>query len=159
MMTQRRKTERATDLVAVVGAHGGAGTTTVATLLRPARVIDIRVSTRRWVEFANRWASVPLVLVARGTSRGLADAVESVAGADSVGLFPAALVVVGDGWWPEPAAVRARTRMLSDRVGTVIRLPFVPRWRYLDDPLTDEPPAHVAVVVEQIRASLSAANR
>jgi len=154
---QRHAARGASGLVAVVGAHGGAGATTVALLLRPADAIDMRV--RQWTEHAARWAALPLVLVARGTARGMADAVEAVAGAGSVGLRPAALVVVGDGWWPEPASVRARTRMLSGRVGAVIRLPFVPRWRYVDDPLTGEPPAKVSAAVERIRASLDAAAR
>jgi hypothetical protein len=89
----------------------------------------------------------------------MADAVNAVSAAGSVGLRPAALVVVGDGWWPEPASVRARARMLSGRVDAVIRMPFVPRWRYLDDPLTDEPPARVSAAIQRIRASLAVADR
>lgn len=66
------------------------------------------------------------------------------------------LVVVGDGPWPEPAAARARLRMLAGRVGTVVRVPYVVRWRYVDDPLAAPLPRRVAAAVEQIRAALGA---
>src|SRR4051812_21607203 len=85
VVVQRHAARGASGLVVVVGAHGGAGATTVALLLRPVDAMDMRVSPRRWVEHAGLWAALPLVLVARGTARGMADAVEAVAGAGSAG--------------------------------------------------------------------------
>jgi len=146
-------------LVAVVGAHGGAGTTTVATLLRPAMALDLQTITpARWDVHAGRWATLPLVVVARGTARGTADAVAAVSGAAAVGLRPAALAVIGDGWWPEPAVVRARLRMLSGRVGAVVRVPYAPAWRYVDDPLAAAPSSRVDAAIERIRTALTHAD-
>ena len=140
----------------MLGVQGGAGATTVAALLRDA--VDLSPVGRRrwrWAEYATHWTWLPLVLVARGTARGTADAVAAVDEVATMGLRPAVLAVVGDGWWPEPAAVRARLAMLSARVGAVVRIPYVPRWRYVDDPLAAEPPARVSAAVERIRVALT----
>jgi type IV secretory pathway TraG/TraD family ATPase VirD4 len=95
-------------LVAVVGCHGGAGTSTVTRLLRPTSAMDLALQRRGWETYAAWWAAVPLVLVTRGTVRGAADATAAVAGAVGVGLRPTVLVVVGDGLMPEPPPARAR---------------------------------------------------
>lgn len=144
------------ELVAVVGCHGGAGTTTLARLLYPA--LDLSL-VGDWPGFSRRWATYPTLLVARGTAAGTARAMETVAAAGTAGVRPAALVVVGDGPWPTPQAARARLRLMADRVGAVVLMPYVGRWRYLDDPLEDAVPRKVATVVTQIDAALDAARR
>ena len=141
--------------VAVVACHGGAGASTVARLLEPA--MDL-AWVRDWVDYAARWQRhmVPLVLVARGTAAGTAAATETLAGAVGAGLRPAVLVVVVDGPWPEPRAARARIRLMAGRVGAVVRLPYVPRWRYVEDPLAEPIPNKIAAAVDAIRAAAGA---
>jgi hypothetical protein len=63
----------AADLVAVVGCHGGAGTSTVTRLLQPAlAAMDLALVLNTWPRYADRWAPYPLLLVTRGTARGTA---------------------------------------------------------------------------------------
>ncbi|WP_248832498.1 hypothetical protein [Frankia sp. Mgl5] len=133
----------------MVGCHGGAGTTTLARLLEPA--VDLSLVTDWGRAHLRRW---PTVLVTRGTAQAAQVAVDTVAAARAAGVVPRVLVVVGDGPWPEPQAVTARVRLLADRVGTVVRLPYVPRWRYVDDPLAEPLAPAITVAVERIHRAL-----
>ena len=136
------------DLAAVVGAS------TVVSLLAPRPVMDLSVS-RDWAGYRARWASVPLALVARGTAAGLRAAMEWVAAAAEAGVEAAALVVVADGPWPVPRAVRGRLRLLEGHVGAVVRVPYVTAWRYVDDPLEVGPlPRKVADAVAALDMAL-----
>ncbi len=142
------------DLVAVVGAAGGVGVSLVAALLSPRPVLDLSV-TRDWVGYRRRWPAVPLVLVARGTAAGLRVASERVGEAAEVKVAVAVLVVVADGPWPLPRAVRGRLRLLGDHVGAVVLVPYVTAWRYVDDPLEVGPvPRNVAAAVRAVEAAL-----
>lgn len=137
-------------LVVVVGCHGGAGATTLARLLYPA--MDMAL-VRDWGRpHLHRW---PTVLVTRGTASTVHAAVGMVAAAHAGGIRPAALVVVGDGPWPTPRVVTARLRLLGGRVGRVVHLPYVTRWRYLDDPLAAPIPPKVVAAAAEIRAAVN----
>jgi hypothetical protein len=141
---------------AVVACHGGAGASTLVRMLAPDPALDLAL-VRHWADFRRRWHLYPLVLVTRGTAAGAGAAVSAVAAAGAAGARPAVLAVVGDGPWPQPAAARARLRLLGPRVGAVVRIPYVTRWRYLDDPLDDGPlPDRVAAAVAAVRAGLTA---
>ncbi|WP_285223198.1 DUF6668 family protein [Frankia sp. AgPm24] len=140
------------DLVAAAGAAGGVGVSTLVGLLSPRPVMDLAV-TRDWAGYRARWGAVPLVLVARGTAAGLRAAVDRVGGAVEAGVAVAALVVVADGPWPVPRAVRGRIRLLADYVDAVVRVPYVPAWRYVDDPL------EVAAVPRKVTDALAALDR
>ncbi|MDK1476835.1 hypothetical protein QNO07_26110 [Streptomyces sp. 549] len=117
----------------VVGCHGGCGGTTVARLLAPAG----REATRDTLHLL----TTPVVLVARSTAYGMHWATRGVAIAhQSIGPGqlpgPPLLVLVADSPLREPPTVRARVRLVQDRVQAVVRFPYVPEWRDTDDPLT-----------------------
>ena len=124
--------------VVVVGAHGGAGVTTLAGLLRPAW--DLGVVRRPGPGCgALQPSGRPVLLVARGTVPAAGRAVAAMRLLDEQGVQVAILAVVGDGL-PEPAEARYRFRVLEGRVGAVIRVPFVPVFRIAADPLSVDLP-------------------
>ena len=136
--------------VVVVGAHGGAGVTTLAGLLRPAWDMG---PVRRPAAGAGplRPAGRPVLLVTRNT---VAAAAQAVAAARLLGeqrVPVAVLVVVGDGL-PEPAEARYRFRVLEGRVGAVVRVPFVPAFRIAADPLSIALPRRTRRALAEIRA-------
>jgi hypothetical protein len=130
--------------IVVVGCHGGAGTSTVARLLTAAVDAGRTVPAR---------TQLPVVLVAHGTPHGARRATEALAALREQGLQPCGLVIVGDGPWPEPRLSRARIQLLGDLVPAVVRVPYVARWRYLDDPPTQQVPVKVTRALQQIRAA------
>ena len=95
----------------------------------------------------------PVVLVARSTVQGADRAAGSVRATLAAGVVPAAVVVVGDGPWPEPRLTRLRLHLLSGLVPAVVRLPYVIAWRYLDEPVR-YPPAKVRRALDQLCAAL-----
>jgi hypothetical protein len=113
----------------VVGAHGGAGVSTMAALLRPAWDLGV-VRRPGSLEPAGR----PVVLVARGTTPAAARAVAAIRVLGQQRVRVAVLAVIGDGL-PESAEARYRFRVLDGRVGAVVRVPFVPAFRVAADPL------------------------
>src|SRR3954451_6060040 len=92
--------------VLVAGCHGGAGTTTLAQLVG---AYDIGV-------WRPQPTPYPVVLVARGTVQGADRAAGCVRATLAAGVVPAAVVVVGDGPWPEPRLTRLRLHLLSGLV-------------------------------------------
>ena len=125
----------------LVGAHGGAGVSTLVRLLAPAAV-DLGAP-RDWQ---------PVGVVTGCTVAATGQAVYQVAAAERAGIAPRLLLVVGDGW-PVPRAARARLRLLSARVGRIVRVPYVPAWRYVEQP----DPAHLPRAVELALAAVRAA--
>ena len=117
----------------VWGAHGGAGTSTLATLLRPARDMGTLRS-----EADYRYPVIGLgqsqVLVAcRCTTWSAIKASTAVNALTRSGGQVAVLAVVSDGW-PEPPIASAWFRLLSAQVGAVVRVPFIPWLRLSNDP-------------------------
>ena len=123
----------------MAGAHGGAGTSTLAALLAPAwdmGVVQAQLprpggcgpaAGRSCWSPATRWRR----------PAGRSTAVTAVTG---TGLPVAVLAVISDGL-PEPAEARYRFRVLEGRVGAVVRVPFVPAFRVAGSPLQVEPAA------------------
>jgi hypothetical protein len=135
--------------IVLIGAHGGAGVTTLAGLLRPAW--DLGVVRRPGPGRGLRPCGRPVVLVARGTLPAAGRAVAAtrlLAGQD---VQVAVLAVIGDGL-PEPAEARYRFGVLEGRVGAVIRVPFVPAFRAAADPLSVDLPRRARRALAAIRA-------
>jgi hypothetical protein len=137
---------RLADIV-LAGAHGGAGTSTLAVLLAPAW--DMGVA--GMLAGGLRPGSRPLVLVARNTVPAAGRAVTAVTAAAAAGVPVAVLAVVGDGL-PEPAEAGYRFRVLEGRVGAVVRVPFVPALRAAGDPRQVRLPRRAQLALAEIRA-------
>jgi len=123
-----------TELV-IWGAHGGAGTSTLAAWLQPA-----------WDAGAMRPEPDPhypaelargrvLVVACRITARSAAHATQAVSAVTRQGGHVAVLAVTSDGW-PAPTTAAARFRLLEPRVGAVVWMPFIPAMRETADPAT-----------------------
>ncbi|MDL4770740.1 hypothetical protein [Actinomadura xylanilytica] len=137
----------------LVGAHGGAGVSTLARLMCPARdmgaVAGLLREGRPYVR-----AEGPVVLVARNTVSAAWHATRAVTAIDAArgqgDGHIAALVIVADGAGPEPKDAAARFGLLHDRVCGVVRMPFVPELRLIDDPATVPLPRKVREVLETV---------
>jgi len=136
--------------VVLVGAHGGAGVTTLAGLLRPAW--DMGAVRRPGPgQGPLRPAGRPVVLVARSTASAAARAVTATGLLAAQGVQVTVLVVIGDGL-PEPAEARYRFRVLDGRVGAVVRVPFIPAFRLAADPRLVTLPRRARHALAEIRA-------
>ena len=111
----------------MAGAHGGAGASTLASLLDPAW--DLGAVAPRLPPPAG----LPVVLVARCTVVSAWRAVAAVSVLADQGTGVAVLAVTGDGL-PEPVEAAYRFRVLEGRVGGVVRVPFIPALRAAADP-------------------------
>jgi len=136
--------------IVLVGAHGGAGVTTLAGLLRPAWDMG---TVRRLGPGRGplRPAGRPVLLVTRNTVTASGRAVAAARLLGEQGVPVAVLAVVGDGL-PEPAEARYRFRVLEGRVGAVVRVPFVPAFRLAADPRSVALPRRVRRALAEIRA-------
>jgi hypothetical protein len=134
------------------GAHGGAGTTTLATWLQPA-----------WDMCAMRPEPDPqhpavvarsraLVVACRSTAWSSAQATRAVAAVIRQGGQIAVVAVVSDGW-PEPSTATSRLRLLEPQAGAVIRIPFIPGLRLADDPASVPLPRRARRALAQIQAA------
>ena len=135
--------------VVLVGAHGGAGVTTLAGLLRPAW--DMGAVRRPGPgQRPLRPAGRPVVLVAHSTASAAARAVTATGLLAAQGVQVTVLAVIGDGL-PEPAEARYRFRVLDGRVGAVVRVPFIPAFRLAADPLSVTLPRKAWHALAEIR--------
>jgi hypothetical protein len=134
--------------IVVAGAHGGAGTSTLAALLAPAW--DMGVIQPAAPAGGLRPGGRPVVLVARNTVAAAGRAVTAVTAVTRAGLPVAVLAVVGDGL-PEPAEARYRFRLLDGRV-PVVRVPFTAAFRAAGSPLQVSLPRRARQALAQIRA-------
>ena len=133
----------------VLGCHGGAGTTTLRVLLNTPWDLGAYSSDRGGVGAFGR----PLVLVSRNSVASTARAAEVINVLEGDGIRPAALVVAADGAGPEPAESAARLGLVRDRVGLLVRFPFVPALRYVDAVEADRVklPTRARRALDQIR--------
>ena len=137
------------DGIVLAGAHGGAGTSTLAALLAPAW--DMGVIQAGVPGGGLRPRGRPVVLVARSTVAAAGRAVAAVTAVTGTGLPVAVLAVVSDGL-PEPAEARYRFRVLEGRVGAVVRVPFVGAFRAAGSPLQVSLPRRARQALAEIRA-------
>ena len=122
----------AADEIVVIGAHGGAGVTTLASLLRPAWDMGVVRRPARDRPVLRAWGR-PVVLVSRNTVAAAGQATAAVNAITWHGERVAVLAVVSDGL-PEPVAAGYRFRVLGHRVGAILRVPFIASLRGIDDP-------------------------
>jgi hypothetical protein len=115
------------------GAHGGAGTTTLAVWLQPAWDMGAMSPEPDPPYPAKVSAGRALIVACRSTAWSAQQATKAVAAAIRQGGQVAALAVVSDGW-PEPATATSRFRLLQPQVGVVIHVPFIAALRVADDP-------------------------
>lgn len=137
--------------IVLVGAHGGAGVTTLAALLRPAWDMGaVRAPDQGQLQVAGR----PVVLVTHSTVTAAGRAVAAASVLAGHGVPLAVLAVVGDGL-PEPAEARYRFRLLEVRLA-VVRVPFIPAFRIASDPLRVALPRRGRRALAEIRARTAA---
>ena len=137
--------------IVVVGAHGGAGTTTLAVLLRPSWDVGaVRRPAPGRPSVRPTWGR-PLVLVSRNTAVAAFRAIAAVNAIAWQGERVAALAIVSDGL-PEPSAAAYRFQVLAARVGAVVRVPFIASLRTADDPAQVDLPRSARRSIADIRA-------
>jgi hypothetical protein len=136
----------------VWGAHGGAGTTTLATWLQPAWDMGPARPAAHPRYHATVVAARPLIIACRPTAWSARAATAAVTAVTRAGGHVAVLAIVSDGW-PEPPAATARFRLLEPQAGAVVRVPFVPGLRLADDPDTVALPRRALRALDQIRAA------
>jgi hypothetical protein len=139
------------DLV-VWGAHGGAGTTTLATWLQPAWDMGAALPAMHPRYPVTMAAGRPLILTCRCTAWSAQAATAAIAAVARAGSYVTVLAIINDGW-PEPSAATARFRLLEPRVAAVVRVPFVPGLRLADDPSSVALPRRALRALDQIRAA------
>jgi hypothetical protein len=144
-------------VIVVVGAHGGAGTTTLAILLQPAWDMGVVRPPGQGPPCFRPGGH--LVLVTRNTTIAAGRAIGAINALSSQGARVAVLAVVSDGL-PEPAPASYRFQLLRPRVGVLVRVPFVAALRAADDPVSVDLPRKADRVLAEIRgAALSLAGR
>lgn len=149
--------------ILIAGAHGGAGTSTLAALLRAeigASWPEARVPVRDLPALPDgdprRIAAGtalpgrvtgPLILALRGTADGARRAVIAVTALGYLGIRPAALALVADGAGPLPKAAASRLDLIGDRAGPVVGIPFAAGLRAGADPGSGRMPARLLKAV------------
>jgi len=136
--------------IVVIGAHGGAGVTTLAILLRPAWDMGVVRRPARDCAVLRAWGR-PVVLVSRNTVAAAGLATAAINAITRGGERVAVLAVVSDGL-PEPLAAAYRFRVLGHRVGAIVRVPFIASLRGVDDPAQADLPRKALRAVTGIRA-------
>jgi hypothetical protein len=138
--------------LAVWGAHGGAGTTTLAAWLQPARDLGTMPAGPEPAYLATAVAGRTLVLACRSTAWSAARATAAAAAVSRQGGLVAVVAVVSDGW-PEPEPATSRFRLLEPHAGAVVRVPFVPGLRLADNAAAVPLPRRVLRALAQIHAA------
>jgi hypothetical protein len=135
--------------IVVVGAHGGAGVSTLSALLQPA--ID------RGVFEQSLWGSSrddrPIVLATRPTVSSAQRTSTAVAELTALGYQIAVLAVVGDGM-PDPGQTAYRLRLLRGRVAAVVRVPFAAGLRSVAEPADARLPGAARRAIAEIRSQV-----
>ena len=137
------------------GAHGGAGTSTLAALLGSCwdmSALRYRPDPR-YPAIATYGR--PLIVVCRNTVAAAERATAAVMAVAHPGGQVAALAIVADGAGREPREASARFRLLESRVGLLVRVPFVPALRLVDDPTAVALPRRAQQAIEELRALLA----
>ncbi|MEV5831469.1 hypothetical protein AB0L25_38465 [Spirillospora sp. NPDC052242] len=136
--------------VVVAGAHGGAGTSTLAALLPAAWDMGVVRATPEQDGCPVQAKGRPVVLAARNTATAAKDATAAVAVLRRGDQGVAALAIVGDGG-PEPRDATARFALLEWQVGGVVRVPHVRALRLVDDPAAVMLPGKARQALDELR--------
>ncbi len=135
----------------IFGAHGGAGTTTLALLLKPARDMGALATDADHAYPVPNPDADPVLVTCRCTTWSAIKASDALSALTRNGIRIKVLAVVSDGW-PEPPIATAWFRLLSAQVGAVIRVPFIPWLRMTNDPALITLPRSARRALDQIRA-------
>ena len=137
----------------VVGAHGGAGESTIAEL------------DGAWAAAAHAWPAtdstepVRVVVVARTSARGLL-AAKAVAKQWATGLVPGVallgLILVSDAPGRMPKPLRDLAKVISGGYPRTWQVPWIEAWRLGDEPSTEAAPREVRRLVDDLHALLQA---
>jgi hypothetical protein len=114
----------------LLGAHGGAGVTTLARLTPAARDLGALAPGHGYLLRATPQL---IVLVTRSTVPASARAAAAMRILAAQAVPVAVLAIVSDGL-PEPPEAAYRFRVLAADVSSVLRIPFVPALRRAEDP-------------------------
>jgi len=161
--------------IVIAGAHGGAGVTTLAALLRlelagAAAGQAVRIGELPPVPDADPariaaagWLPVPppgaaLIITARGTAEGARRAVIAVTALERRAIRPVAVAVVADGAGPEPRQAAQRFGLICDRCGPLIRVPFAAALRAGAAPGAARLPRRLYSAVYSLAALAAAGN-
>ena len=138
--------------VLVWGAHGGAGTSTLAAWLHPA--CDMGSMRAGLVPRYPAWVANgrPVIVACGTTAHAAQSATVAVTAVTRAGAQVCVLAVFSDGW-PEPAVAAARFRLLEPQLGAIVRVPFVPGLRLADDPAAVPLPRQARRAVTEIRVA------
>jgi hypothetical protein len=136
------------------GAHGGAGTSTLATLLQPARDMGALHTEADYRYPVPNPDANPVLVACRCTTWSAIKASAAVTALTRSGGQVSVLAVVSDGW-PEPPIATSWFRLLSAQVGAVVRLPFIPWLRQCNDPALVRLPRAARQAMDTIRAITS----
>ncbi|QFG22842.1 hypothetical protein [Actinomadura sp. WMMB 499] len=142
----------------MAGAHGGAGTSTLAALLPAAwdmgAVAAMPDADRCPVQAKGR----PVLLAVRNTAAAARCATAAIAVLRQGGEGVAGLAIVSDGG-PEPRDATARFALLEWQVGGVVRVPYVRALRLVEDPAEVALPAKAQQALEELRRLVTADGR
>jgi len=159
--------------IVIAGAHGGAGASTLAALLRlafggapPGRRPQVgemppvpdadpaRIAAAGWLPVPP--PGTALILTARGTAHGARRAVIAVTALELRGIRPVAVAVIADGAGPEPRQAAQRFDLIGGRAGPLIRVPFAAALRAGASPAGARLPGRLLAAVNSL-AALAAA--
>ncbi|TDC77437.1 hypothetical protein [Actinomadura sp. 7K507] len=149
-----RRVRQVLDVV-VVGAHGGAGTSTLTALLPAAWDMG---SIRPLLDLGRsplRPQGRPVILAARNTAAAAKNATAAIGALREWDERVAALAIVSDGG-TEVRDAAARFALLEGRVGGVVRVPHVRALRLVDDPCLVDLPGKARQALDELRRLVGA---
>ncbi|MEV4251672.1 hypothetical protein AB0J52_00740 [Spirillospora sp. NPDC049652] len=130
--------------IRLIGAHGGAGTSTLAALLGGA--LDLGTT-----DHVPEVDDTPMVLVTRNTVASSRRAVTARHYLGQVGHRVRVLAIVDDGFG-EPRDASSRIALLVPQVAGVVRVPFIPALRLTTDPTQVHLPSKARRALDRILA-------
>ncbi len=139
----------------VAGAHGGAGTSTLAALLPAAWDMGSIASLLELDRSPLRAKGRPVVLAARNTAMAAKHATAAIGALRDWDEQVAALAIVNDGG-PESRDAIARFALLEGRVGGMVRIPHARALRMAEDPSMVVLPGKARQAVNELRSLLGA---
>ncbi|OLT31893.1 hypothetical protein BJF79_08830 [Actinomadura sp. CNU-125] len=142
----------------VAGAHGGAGTSTLAALLPAAWDVGVVRATPDADRCPVQAKGRPVVLAVRNTAAAARSATAAVGVLRQGGEGIAALAIVSDGG-PESRDAAARFALLGWQVGGVVRVPYVRALRLVDDPAEVVLPGKARAAVDGLRGLVAGGGR
>ncbi len=148
-MRRRRLDDGEQAAVWWLGAHGGAGESTLEELFSGSRAAD-----HSWPLSAANVAPARVVLVARTHARGLRAAQSAIrewAGGD-VGVLLMGLVLMADAPGRLPRGLRQLADLIAGGVPAVWSLPWIEAWRVGETPAPHNAPKVARQLLEDLRA-------